>query len=246
MNPEPAFRLFGPAHLVVIGLTVGLPVLFWATARQPGREGYRKTVRFGLAGLLLANWIGYEVLRAMDGQFVLVNELPMQLCDWAMFAVIAALVTCRCGVYEVAYFWGMAGTLQAILTPNLQVGFPSLRFISFFVAHCGIVVAVMYLAAVEGLRPRAGSIVRAMLWSEVYFATALIVNHLSGANFGFLAHKPAGKSLLDYLSSSHGMYWLELNLLAVAFYLVLYAPFWARDMVAKEKHKVQMSSEPAE
>ena len=60
------------------------------------------------------------------GQFTPADALPMQLCDWAMFAVIAALVTLRRGVYEVAYFWGLAGTLQAILTPNLQSGFPEL------------------------------------------------------------------------------------------------------------------------
>ena len=228
MNPEPAFRLFGPAHLVVIGLTVGLPVFFWATARQPGR--YRTAVRLTLAGMLLANWIAYEVLRAIDGQFVLVNELPMQLCDWATIAVIAALVTCRSRLYEVAYFWGLAGTLQAIVTPNLQEGFPSPRFINFFVGHCGVVVGVLFLTAVEGLRPRLWSIVRAMLWSEVYLAAALLVNSLTGTNYGFLSHNPVNKSLLDYLSTNHGMYLLELNLLAIGFYLVLYAPFWVRDL----------------
>jgi hypothetical protein len=38
--------------------------------------------------------------------------------------------------------------------------------------------------------------------------------------------------LLDYLSPNHGLYLLELNLLALAFYLVLYAPFWVRDWIA--------------
>ena len=152
----PVFRLFGVPHLVVIGLTVGLPLFFWATARGASREGYRSGVRYGLAGLLLVNWIGYEIERYMAGVFTPAGALPMQLCDWAMFAVIAALVTRRFGVYEVAYFWGMAGTLQAILTPNLQEGFPSLHFISFFVAHSGIVVGILYLTAVEGVRQNRG------------------------------------------------------------------------------------------
>ena len=230
MNPQPAFRLFGPAHLTAIALTVGLPVLFWATAHQPGRGGYRAAVRFALAALLLVNWIAYEVQRASVGQFTLAGALPMQLCDWAMIAVIAALVTRRPGVYEVAYFWGLAGTFQAILTPNLQAGFPDLRFISFFLAHCGIVVGVLYLTAVENFRPRAISILWAMFWSEIYFAAALAVNWLTGANYGFLSHRPFGKSLLDYLSPHHGLYLLELNLLALAFYSILYLPFLARDL----------------
>ncbi len=230
MTPDHAFRLFGPAHLAVIALTLGLPALFWATARQPGREGYRRVVRYGLAGLLLANWVGYEANRAGVGQFTAAHALPMQLCDWAMFAVIGALVTLRRGVYEVAYFWGLAGTLQAILTPNLQEGFPSVWFFSFFVAHSGIVVGVLHLTAVERLRPRPWSIVRTMLWSEVYFAAASTVNHLTGANYGFLSHRPAGKSLLDYLSDNQSLYLIELNLLALGFYLALYAPFFLTDL----------------
>jgi hypothetical integral membrane protein (TIGR02206 family) len=141
-----------------------------------------------------------------------------------------ALMTRRQGWYEVAYFWGMAGTLQAILTPNLQAGFPSLRFFNFFIGHSGIVVGVLYLTAVEGLRPRAMSIVRAMSWSEVYFASALVVNHMTGENYGFLSHRPLGKSLLDYLSDNHSLYLAELNLLALGFYGVLYLPFLGWDL----------------
>lgn len=221
----------------MIALTVGLPALFWATARGPGREGYRRGVRYGLAGLLLVNWIGYEVNRAGVGQFDAAHALPMQLCDWAMFAVIAALVTLRCAVYEVAYFWGLAGTLQAILTPNLREGFPSLWFISFFVAHSGIVVGVLYLTLVEGLRPGPWSILRALLWSEVYLAGALMANSMTGANYGFLSHRPFGHSLLDYLSDNHAMYLIELNLLAAGFYLVLYLPFWVRDLTGDRQRR---------
>ncbi len=243
MSPPPVFYPYGLSHWVVIGLTIGLPLFFWATAREPGRAGYRAGIRYGLSALLFVNWIAYEVNRAGVGQFDMAHAAPMQLCDWAMFAVIAALVTLRRGVYEVAYFWGLAGTFQAILTPNLKEGFPSPWFISFFVAHCGIVVGVLYLTAVEGLRPRPWSIARALLWSEVYLAAALAVNEFTGANYGFLSHRPFGKSLLDYLSDNHTLYIIEMNLLAVAFYLLLYAPFWVRDSVRTRFFKSQMNAD---
>ena len=243
MPPPPIFHPYGLSHWVVIALTLGLPVLFWATARGERRSGYRAGIRYGLSILLFANWICYEVNRASVGQFDVAHAAPMQLCDWAMFAVIAALITLRRGVYEVAYFWGLAGTLQAILTPNLKEGFPSPWFISFFVAHCGIVVGVLYLTAVEGLRPRLWSIVHALLWSEVYLVVALIVNASTGANYGFLSHRPFGKSLLDYLSDNHTLYVVEMNLLAVAFYFLLYAPFWVRDTVRTGFFKSQMNAD---
>lgn len=227
----PSFHPFGTAHLVVIALTIGLPLLFWFTARGPRKSPLRKGIRYTLAALLFLNWVCYEINRASAGLFTADHALPMQLCDWAMWAVIAALITLRPGIYEVAYFWGLAGTFQAILTPNLKEGWPSWWFLCFFIAHCGIVVGVLYLTAVEALRPRAASILRAMLWSEVYLAAALLVNRLTGGNYGFLSHKPDGKSLLDLLSSHHLVYLLELNLLALAFYLILYIPFWIRDAI---------------
>ena len=49
------------------------------------------------------------------------QALPFQLCDWAMVAIIVALLTGRERWLEVAYFWGIGGTAQAILTPDLQV-----------------------------------------------------------------------------------------------------------------------------
>jgi hypothetical integral membrane protein (TIGR02206 family) len=234
MNPAPAFRPFGAAHWMVIGLTAGLPLLFWATARGPGKEGYRAAVRYGLAGLLLVNWIGYEFLRAREGLFTPMDLLPMQLCDWATIAVIAALVTCRQRVYELAYFWGLAGTLQAIITPALSAGFPDPKFFNFFVGHSGVVVAVLFLTLVERLRPMPASLLRTILWSEVYLAIALLLNDWTGANYGFLTHRPSTRSLLDYLSSNHWLYVAEINLLAVCSYLVLYVPFWVKDLVQAE------------
>ena len=229
ISPESQFVLFGTPHLVVIGLTAGLPLAFWLMARGPTREPLRRGIRFTLAGLLLVNWLAYEALRVFHGAFNLGQELPMQLCDWATVTVIVALLTDRQIWYELSYFWGLAGTFQAILTPNLQVTFPDPRFISFFVAHCGIVVGVLFLTATVGLRPRAGSLVRVMLWSEVYMAAAMLANGITGENYGFLSHRPRGKSLLDYLSGNHALYLLEMNLLALFFFSLLYFPFWMHD-----------------
>src|SRR5262249_9972601 len=63
--------------------------------------------------------------------------LPMQMCDWGMVVVSVAMWTGSQRWFEVAYFWGIGGTLQAVLTPNLRYGFPDWRFISFFRLHSG-------------------------------------------------------------------------------------------------------------
>ena len=157
--------------------------------------------------------------------------LPMQLCDWGMVVVLVAMWTGNQRWFEVAYFWGIGGTLQAVLTPNLRYGFPDWRFISFFTLHCGIIIGVVFLMLTRRYRPYLMSIVRVFLWSELYFVVTLITDKLTGFNYGFLLHKPEAFSILSFLSDSWPLYLLQMHGLALSFFLGLYAPFAIYDLV---------------
>ena len=79
---------------------------------------------------------------------------------------------------ELAYFWGLGGTVQALLTPDLAAGFPAWEFIQFFWSHGGVLLSIVYLIAVQGFRPRPGCILRMFLATNAYalFILAIIVN----------------------------------------------------------------------
>src|SRR5262249_19242607 len=79
-------------------------------------------------------------------------------------------------------------------------------------------------------RPYPMSIVRVWLWSELYFVVTLIVDELTGFNYGFLLHKPEAFSILSFLSDSWPLYLLQLHGVALLFFLVLYAPFFVFDL----------------
>lgn len=225
MTPQPAFQLFGPAHLVVLFLTVAIPLgLGWAV-RLTNSKQIDRAVAVCLSVVLVVNYCGYASFLLRRHQLVWQQALPFQLCDWAMVTVIVALLTRRQSWSEVSYFWGIGGTFQAILTPNLPVGFPSIRFLSFFVGHCGIVAGVIYLLVARHFRPSLGSIWRTLAWSELYLVVTLAVDRLTNVNYGFLLHKPEAASILDYLSRTHWLYLVELNALALVFFALLYAPF---------------------
>ena len=59
-------------------------------------------------------------------------------------------------LYELAYFWGLGGTVQAVLTPDLDTRFPSFDFFRYFIAHGGIVVSVLAMTIGLRLRPQPG------------------------------------------------------------------------------------------
>ena len=218
-------RVIDRIHSSIVALTIAVPLLLAGIARYTKSQVFTRTVAYSLAGILVANWVAGLFYEYAGGRFTPGQVLPMELCDWADFSVIVALTARRNGFYEVAYFWGLSGTLQAVLTPNLTARFPDYEFISFFVVHSGVVAGVLFMTLAMGFRPTWASVLRALGWSQVYLAAALLANRLTGANFGFLSHKPRVASLLDFLSTKKPLYILELELLAVAFFVVSYAPF---------------------
>jgi hypothetical integral membrane protein (TIGR02206 family) len=191
-----------------------------------------RSIVLAFTALLVANYVAYLLFVRRVAQQTWEQMLPMQMCDWAMVVVIVALLSANRRWFEVAYFWGIGGTLQAVLTPNLRYGFPDMRFIGFFVAHCGIIVGVLFLMLTRRLRPYPFSIVRVFAWSEVYFVSAMIVDQLTQVNYGFLLHKPEAFSLLSYLSDSRPTYLLQMHALALLFFGLLYVPFAIYDAVA--------------
>lgn len=230
MNDAPQFQLYGLPHLAVIFLTVALPFALAAIVRRSKSQRLEKIIIGVLSAALVLNYVIYLIFIRSRGLVDWRQMLPMQMCDWGIVVVIVAMWTGNQRWFEVAYFWGIGGTLQAVLTPNLPFGFPDWRFISFFTSHCGIIVGVVFLMLTRRYRPYPMSIVRVWLWSELYFVVTLIVDELTGVNYGFLLHKPEAFSILSFLSDSRALYLLQMHGVALLFFLVLYAPFAIVDL----------------
>lgn len=232
MEAASEFQRYGLAHLAVILLTVALPFVLAAFVRKSRWPRSERVVARVIALLLGINYVGYAIYLWMIGEASWEKTLPLQLCDWAMAAIIVAFLTGRERWLEVAYFWGIGGTVQAILTPDLRYAFPDIRFMSFFVGHSGIVIGIAFLMIVRGFRPHFSSIWRTFAWTEVYFVVTVVVDLITGENYGYLLHKPEAASLLDFLSDSWPVYLLQMHLLALVFFLALYVPFALYDLVA--------------
>jgi len=235
MQDAPEFQPYGLPHLTVIFLTIVLPFALAAIVQRTRSQRLEKVIIGVLSAVLLLNYIVYLLFIRSQGLVDWRQMLPMQMCDWGMVVVIVAMWTGSQRWFEVAYFWGIGGTLQAVLTPNLRFGFPDWRFISFFTSHCGIIVGVVFLMLTRRYRPYPMSILRVWLWSEFYFVVTLIVDELTGVNYGFLLHKPEAFSVLSFLSDSRPLYLLQLHGVAMLFFLALYAPFAIFDLVRRTR-----------
>jgi hypothetical integral membrane protein (TIGR02206 family) len=233
MDSVPEFHVYSPSHLTVIFLTIALPFVLALIVHRTKSRALERSICFAISALLLINYVAYLIVARQFGVAAWQKMLPMQLCDWAMVVIIVALWTGSRRWLEIAYFWGIGGTLQALITPNLRFGFPDLRFISFFVAHSGIIIGIIFLMLIYGFRPRPIGILRTFAWTEVYFVIAFTIDLLTDENYGFLLHKPEAASLLNFLSDSRPLYLLEFHVLAFLFFALLYAPFAIVDLVRK-------------
>lgn len=194
----PEFSPFGPGHLVALLLTGLATALLVAWARGRRGEPVTKIPARVLALAMLAAQFADPYCRHLLGTLDWQHALPVEICDLASFACVFALLTRRPLAFELAYFWGLAGTLQALLTPAVARGFPHLEFLRFFLLHGAIVVGVFYLGPGLGMTPRRGAVWRVYGLTVVHAVFVGLLDWALGANYMFLRVKPAG-SVLDVL-----------------------------------------------
>lgn len=219
-----AFERFGPAHLAVLGITLTAMVVLVATGRRfRGHPLLKWKERLLVAALVLTYPAKVAVLLVEPGAS-LDYRLPMHLCDVAAYVAAFALVARNRRAAEVAYFWGLGGTLQGLITPAVGAGFPHPEFFRFFLLHSSVVIAACYLAFGTGMSPERGAVWRAFGWAQVYLVVAAVVNLLTGANYGFLCEPPESGSLIDLLGP-WPWYLVSLELLALVAFAVLNLPF---------------------
>jgi hypothetical integral membrane protein (TIGR02206 family) len=230
-----AIQLFGPAHLGVLAVTLLAAALLIIAARTCRNKAVADVLAYLLATILIINKIvGYCVASA-QGRIASWHEaLPMHMCDWVTIVAVLALIWRWQATYEMAYFWSLAGTLQALLTPDLAAEFPNVLAFTFFISHGGAIVAVLYLTFALRMRPWPRSIVRVFLWSNVYLAAAGLVDLCLKENYGYLRHKPVHASLLDHLGP-WPVYLISMELLALLSFAIYYTPFFVADKVRERR-----------
>lgn len=194
----------------------------------------KNSISFLLFSSILFSTLFALIDKSTNGYLFAPNNLPMHLCDWVMIFVLVTFITKSPYAYEVTYFWGLGGTLQALLTPDLTLDYPSWAFILFFINHSAIIISIVYFTFVFRLRPYPSSIKRVFIWAQVYFVCAFITNLIFGTNYGFLMEKPGQGSLLDILGP-WPFYLISLEIMALISFFIYYTPFYLKDKFSKRK-----------
>lgn len=219
------FQLYGPDHLLTLFFLAGVCLLIIRAFRKDLESQGSKAALATLAFLCFVSYpLNQAAVTALDGTHALTRLLPLHLCDITAFLCGFALITRKPLLCELSYFWGLAGTMQGLLTPDIVHEFPNPAYLSFFIQHGVIVITAFVLPLGLGWRPRPKSARRTYLCLLLYALLIFPINYVLGSNFGFIMEKPDGASLLNVLGD-WPWYILWTLIIAAGIFFLLELPF---------------------
>jgi hypothetical integral membrane protein (TIGR02206 family) len=230
--PAP-FTVFGAQHLGTIAAIAILMVVAPLGARLTASRATASVVGAVLGIILILSKVAEPIYVIAAGESWQ-PQLPLHLCDVGAIAIGLFLLRAHRVLFILGYFWRLGGGLHAILTPDIAYGFPSASFLLFFFTHGLWMVWVAYAIGALGNRLELKSVWLAYLVTIAFAATMYPVNLLLGTNYLYLMRKPYGPSLIDYLGP-WPWYLLSLFGVALAFFLIYYAPFAVLDRLNKRR-----------
>ena len=212
-------------YVVTTGVVAALGVGACLAARRHPGPTARSAARVFAVALVVDASAWWLVVVPRRGDWSVAGSLPLALCNMAIFVVAAACWWQTPLLVELTWFWGLAGALQALLTPDLTNPFPQPEFFQYTVGHLAVVIAACYLVLGLRITPRPGAVWRVFGLTVGYTAAVGLVDALSGANYMFLRSPPGSWTLLALLGP-WPWYLLTASALALGLLALLNLPFW--------------------
>lgn len=217
------FQAFGDQHqAVMVVFCTMLAATIWCARNLNSSQNLLLGRCFAI--FIFLTVVIWTAIKIHFDRFNLLVDLPLSLCN--LFAVLAPLLFWNPHQrrLEIIYFLVIVGTFQAMLTPDLYVGFPSNEFFKYWIVHGGLVLLVLHHILAFRIYPRFKGVGLTFIWLNIYAALLYPLNLSIGANYFYLINKPGNASILDFFGP-WPVYIFVAELVAMAFFAVAWLPF---------------------
>lgn len=177
----------------------------------------------------------WTVLKIYEREFDIKHDLPFHLCNLLALLIPIFSITRKYIIYEIILFWILAGTSQAIFTPDIKIGFPNYQFLKYWYVHAGLVVFILYASYIYNMKPTLKSIFKSFIALQGYVVFMMLINKLTGANYFYISRKPDGATALDYMGD-WPYYLVVAELILIPYFLLIYLPFYVYSRRTKTLH----------
>lgn len=218
--------MFGIQHLftLLFFLIVGISLIRWAKKLSEDRKYLvLHRIAVGLSATVLI-WTGLKILTR---GFIIEEDLPLHLCNIMALLLPVFTYTRKKLYFQVLFFWILAGTSHALITPELNNGIPNFIYFKYWLVHAGLIIFVFYGVLVLKIKPSLKSVFIAFLSLQIYIVLMFMVNAVVGSNYFYTQGKPEGASALDYLGDYPNYIWI-VELIMIPYFMLFYLPFYLK------------------
>lgn len=210
-------------HLVPLSLAfaIGAYLIWYSNKKLSDR--YRHLVFMCLGFLVSGFVVTHQIMKFIKG-YDINEDLPLFLCGLMGLLIPFFTITRKYWMFEILIFWIFAGTLQAVITPDIDTGFPTFNFIRYWVLHAGLILIMFYAFFVFKMKPSLKSLWKSFGALQLYVVSMFTINYFLGSNYFYLNEKPKGATLLD-LFGEWPMYLLVTELVILPFFFIIYFLF---------------------
>jgi hypothetical integral membrane protein (TIGR02206 family) len=162
------FILFGRSHFGAVGAVVAVVALALVILHKFTPASDDQRFRHWLALVILFNAVGWKLSAILQPDFTLADDLPLHICGVTPYLIVAYLWKPGQRLFDVLYYWLLAGASLALLLPDIKAGYPSAEFIGFFITHTLPLFGLLYLLLIRGDRPSPRSYITALIALNLY------------------------------------------------------------------------------
>jgi len=222
-DPAYPFILFGWSHILLI-LWVTFTGWFFIRKGLGADERTQRNIRWLFFGVFLFWEIEWQAWYIIVGEWSLDHMLPLHMCSVMTYVSMYGLLTRAKWTFPLMYFFGIAGAIQAIITPDAIYAFPHFRFMNTMFTHSLLVISGLWVFFVEGYRPTLKDLRNCFIMVHIYAVPVYFINLAIGSRYMYLGKKPATASLLDVFPE-WPWYFFILQALLLLIMVGMYLPF---------------------
>lgn len=212
-------------HIIPVAIGIIFAIVFISYSKRK-LERFQQEKALHLLGIFVSlTVILFHINLISLGNYNFKTDLPFYLCSLVAIFIPIFTYYRKFWMFEVLFFWIIAGTLQAVITPDIRTGFPTFDYLRYWVVHLGLLTIIFYTIIVFGMRPTFKSVFKSFFALQIYLIMMVLINWILNANYFYLNQKPKSASVLDYFGE-WPWYIIVVQLLLIPYFLIIYVPFY--------------------
>lgn len=224
---QSTFSAFSTQHFLplIITFVIGLIAIVWAKYKL--NEKQQITLIFLISLVPFVGYLFNLIFPIYEGTFSIKEHLPIHICRFISIACPFIILYKNRFWLGIFYFWILAGTINANITPDVQYGFPHWSYFNYWMVHSVLIIVPIYYLIVFRLKIEFKDLKNAFWVANGFLVITFFLNIILDSNYMYSKAKPESASILDYMGP-WPIYLVSTQLLALFLFSILYLPFFIK------------------